>query len=109
VAGSHNNINVLNWSLVFNRLMEDIAPKVSYEINDNAYDEPYYLVDGIYPDWTTLVKTISNPQTEKYTSFAEVQEACGEDVERAFGVLQDWWFILRHPARTYSLYSSDHA
>jgi lipopolysaccharide biosynthesis glycosyltransferase len=54
----------------------------------NAYDKPYYLVDGIYPDWTTLVKTIHNPQIEKEKRFFKMQEACRKDVERTFGVLQ---------------------
>ncbi|KAK1694725.1 hypothetical protein QYE76_011422 [Lolium multiflorum] len=48
-----------------NRLMQGKAPRVSYEVNGNEYDKPYYLADGIYPDWATLVKTVRNPNSEK--------------------------------------------
>ncbi|KAK1645042.1 hypothetical protein QYE76_062847 [Lolium multiflorum] len=84
-------------------LMQGKAPRVSYEVNGNEYDKPYYLVDGIYPDWATLVKTVCNPNSEKTRRFAEMQEACRKDVERRFGVLQARWAIVRHPARTWSL------
>ncbi|KAK1646445.1 hypothetical protein QYE76_064250 [Lolium multiflorum] len=84
-----------------NRLMQGKAPRVSYEINGNAYDKPYYLADGIYPDWATLVKTVRNPNSEKARRFAKMQEA--KDVERGFGVLQARWAIVRHLARTWSL------
>nr|XP_051190779.1 uncharacterized protein LOC127304113 [Lolium perenne] len=40
------------------RLMQDKTPRVSYEVNGNEYDKPYYLADSIYPDWATLVKTV---------------------------------------------------
>ena len=48
----------------------------------------YYLVDGIYPQWATFVKTITNYQGYKKKYFAKAQEAVRKDVERAFGVLQ---------------------
>ncbi|KAK1665674.1 hypothetical protein QYE76_053833 [Lolium multiflorum] len=73
--------------------MQGKAPRVSYEINGNAYDKPYYLADGIYPDWATLVKTVRNPNSEKTRRFAKMQEACRKDVERGFGVLQAWWVM----------------
>ncbi|KAK1627999.1 hypothetical protein QYE76_002314 [Lolium multiflorum] len=76
-------------------LMQGKAPRVSYEVNGNAYDKPYYLADGIYPDWVTLVKTIRNPNPEKTRSFAKMKEACRKDVERGFGVLQARWAIVR--------------
>ncbi|KAK1691953.1 hypothetical protein QYE76_008650 [Lolium multiflorum] len=84
-------------------LMQGKAPRVSYEVNGNAYDKPYYLADGIYPDWATLVKTVRNPNSEKTRRFAKMQEACRKDVERGFDVLQARWAIVCHPARTWSL------
>ncbi|KAK1601704.1 hypothetical protein QYE76_018398 [Lolium multiflorum] len=80
-----------------------IPPRMSYEINGNAYDKPYYLADGIYPDWATLVNTVRNPNSEKTRRFTKMQEACRKDVERGFGVLQARWAIVRHPVRTWSL------
>ncbi|KAK9985346.1 hypothetical protein SO802_030297 [Lithocarpus litseifolius] len=59
----------------------------------------YYLTDGIYPKWATFVKTIPAPQEQKYKLFAAAQEACRKDVERAFGVLQAHFAIVRGPAR----------
>jgi hypothetical protein len=48
------------------------------------------------------VKTIREPADEKNRRFAKRQEACRKDVERAFGVLQSRWAIVRHPTRTRS-------
>nr|XP_034580678.1 uncharacterized protein LOC117843998 [Setaria viridis] len=59
----------------------------------------YYLADGIYPSWATIVKSIPDPQGNKKKYFATAQEACRKDVERAFGVLQSCFAIVRGPAR----------
>ncbi|KAM5583103.1 hypothetical protein ABKV19_003162 [Rosa sericea] len=99
LRGSHNDINVLEHSPLFADLREGRAPPITYKINDHEYTMGYYLADGIYPSWATFVKTIPCPQGEKAKNFAKAQEGCRKDVERAFGVLQARFAIVRGPAR----------
>ena len=44
------------------------------------------------------MKTISEPRGNKQSHFATMQEAARKDVERAFGVLQARWGIVRSAA-----------
>ena len=67
--------------------------------NRTQYNMGYYLADDIYPDFVTFVKTISMPQGEKRKLFAQRQESARKDVERAFGVLQSRFAIIRGPSR----------
>ncbi|GJS36528.1 ALP1-like protein isoform X1 [Tanacetum coccineum] len=60
VSGANNDINVVHQSPLFNDLKERKASEVPYLVNDVTYPWGYYLVDGIYPEWSTFVKTISN-------------------------------------------------
>ena len=59
----------------------------------------YYLADGIYPKWATLVQAIPNPRNDAEKLFTLHQEAYWKDIESAFGVLQSWWKIISEPAR----------
>ena len=58
----------------------------------------YYLADDIYPKWVIFVKTIPSLQGQKRKLFAIAEEAYRKDVERAFGVLQARFAIVRGPA-----------
>jgi hypothetical protein len=100
MAGSNDDTIVLHRSLVFSMLIECTAPQISYVINGNPYDKGYYLADGIYPSWSTFVKTACNPADEECKRFAKEQEGSRKDVERLFGVLQSRWAIVWYPART---------
>ncbi|KAI3681180.1 hypothetical protein L6452_35965 [Arctium lappa] len=99
VAGSNNDINVLNQSTLFNDVLQGYSPDVKFIVNGTEYTKGYYLADGIYPEWATIVKSFSCPQDLKRKKFKEMQEAARKDVERAFGVLQSRWAIIRRAAR----------
>ncbi|XP_020415531.1 uncharacterized protein LOC109948044 [Prunus persica] len=65
VVGSNNDINVLARSLLFNDVVNGVSPHIQYVVSGNEYNLGYYLADGIYPGWATLVKMISQPDTPK--------------------------------------------
>ncbi|XP_020271452.1 uncharacterized protein LOC109846616 [Asparagus officinalis] len=60
--GFNNDINVLEASHLFAKLAEGIAPHAHYVIQGKHYNMGYYLADGIYPKWSTLVQTIHDPR-----------------------------------------------
>ncbi|CAL2236484.1 unnamed protein product [Prunus armeniaca] len=88
VAGSQNDLNVLGQSLVFNDVLGGQCPNITYQVNNTVYQTGYYLADGIYRRWTTFVKSILNPRSQKQKLFAIYQEGYRKDVERCFGILQ---------------------
>ncbi|GJU50577.1 ALP1-like protein isoform X1, partial [Tanacetum coccineum] len=45
VAGANNNLTVLNHSLLFDDLLDDIPPVVSYKVNGVTFEKGYYLAD----------------------------------------------------------------
>ena len=99
MPGSNNDINVLESSPLFANLANGIAPPANYTILGKNYNMGYYLADGIYPKWSTLVQTIHEPRGPKKKLFASTQESCRKDVECAFGVLQSRFAIVAGPAR----------
>jgi hypothetical protein len=49
------------------------------------------------------MQTIHEPQREKRSHFAKMQEGARKNVERAFGVLQSRWRIVKNPCRQWEL------
>uniref|UniRef100_A0A0D3C1T8 DDE Tnp4 domain-containing protein n=1 Tax=Brassica oleracea var. oleracea TaxID=109376 RepID=A0A0D3C1T8_BRAOL len=93
-----NYINVLDRSPVFDEIINGQAPQVTFFVNGSEYHLAYYLTDGIYPKWATFIQSIPIPQGPKARLFAQHQEAVRKDVERAFGVLQARFAIVKNPA-----------
>ncbi|KAJ0432350.1 putative harbinger transposase-derived protein [Helianthus annuus] len=101
-AGSNNDINVFHSSPIFNDIVDGVAPGQVFYVNDQEYKYGYYLSDGIYPEWGTIVKAFSHPHDDKRKLFTKKQESARKDIERAFGVLKKRWAIIFNPARMWA-------
>uniref|UniRef100_A0A0D3BP35 DDE Tnp4 domain-containing protein n=1 Tax=Brassica oleracea var. oleracea TaxID=109376 RepID=A0A0D3BP35_BRAOL len=95
--GTLNDINVLDRSPVFDDIIKDLVPQVTFSVNGRKYHLAYYLTDGIYPKLATFIQSIPIPQGPKARLFAQHQEAVRKDVECAFGVLQVRFAIVKNP------------
>ena len=76
--GSLNDLNVLDKSSIVGSLLSgDLALKSpdNYMINGTERDWLYFLVDGIYPEWSIFVNTYSKPTQAKRKKFARKQES----------------------------------
>ncbi|GJT91056.1 RNA-directed DNA polymerase, eukaryota [Tanacetum coccineum] len=101
--GQNNDLNVLYGSSLFDDELADTAPKCPFVVNGHTYRKCYYLADGVYPAWSTFVKTLSVARDGKTLKFKRVQDSARKDIERAFRVLQGRWGIIRQPARAYQI------
>jgi hypothetical protein len=88
---SLNDINVLHRSNLFDRLASGDGAACNCKVNGHDYTMGYYLANDTYLSWATFVKTVPTPQNKERAEFANAQEACQNDIERAFGVLQAWF------------------
>lgn len=87
--GSLNDINLMDSSpTTASILAGTFSPRFSYLVHGTSRSLPYYLADGIYPNWSIFVKTTKTPANNEEERFSNAQEAVRKDVERAFGVLQ---------------------
>ncbi|XP_018466280.2 uncharacterized protein LOC108837759 [Raphanus sativus] len=98
-SGTMNDLNILDRSPVFDDIINGIAPQVNFNVNGREYHLAYYLTDGIYPKWATFIQSIRLPQGEKNKLFAKKQESVRKDVERAFGVLQARFAVVKNPSK----------
>ncbi|XP_021766271.1 uncharacterized protein LOC110730753 [Chenopodium quinoa] len=102
IPRSCNDLNVLYRYPVFDDVLHGRAPPIHFTVNDHEYNLGYYLADGIYPKWATFIQGITLPQLQKDKLFANKQAAARKDVERAFGVLQARFAVLRQPSLAFN-------
>ncbi|XP_021995599.2 uncharacterized protein LOC110892757 [Helianthus annuus] len=102
VVGLCNDINVFEQSPLLEDCISGRALKASFYANGNYYPHGYYLCDGIYPRYSIVVKTFSDPIDEKIAYFKKVQESSRKDIERCFWVLKQRWQYLRNPCRAWT-------
>ncbi|KAI3800084.1 hypothetical protein L1987_35392 [Smallanthus sonchifolius] len=102
VAGANNDINVLNQSPIFDDMINGTAPDSSFELRGSHYKRGYYLADGIYPEYATIVKSLTCPKGIKRNNYKKAHEAARKDIERAFCLLKNKWHIIERPARSWS-------
>src|SRR3954465_11239059 len=79
-----------------------LPPGTSSSIGTSTTKDTIWQTTSIQ-DGRYFVKTISKPVPGgKHAHFAKCQEACRKDVERAFGVLQSRFVVVRYPCQTWS-------
>jgi hypothetical protein len=80
-------------------LLAGSAWGVKFEIGGNLYKYPYYLVDGIYSLWSTLIQPKKLVSQDQATSlFTKRQDSCRKDIEQDFGILKGQFQIVSKPA-----------
>ena len=97
--GSLNDINILQRSPLLRAVYNGTMPSANFNINGNFYNHGYWLADGIYPELSIFVTGFRVPNNLLDQNFTSWQESTRKDIERAFGVLQARWAILKNPAR----------
>ncbi|GKE76038.1 PXMP2/4 family protein 4-like protein, partial [Tanacetum coccineum] len=66
------------------------APEIPFVANDVTYPWGYYLCDGMYPEWVSFVKSVTNLADDEYKRlrYKRMHERTRKYVERAFGALK---------------------
>jgi hypothetical protein len=103
IAGSGNEINVFQRSLVFAKFVEGNTLECNNEIIDHQCSKVYYIVIDIYPRWVTFVNTMYNPIGSAQSFFAAQHDVCTKDVEWIFCMLKSCFVIIRCLAHTWAL------
>ncbi|XP_057793673.1 uncharacterized protein LOC131010251 [Salvia miltiorrhiza] len=97
--GDQGEPTLILKSPLFSDVLDGTAAPVIFEANRHYYQMGYYLCDGLYPEWCCFVKSppmVTNPNEAR---FKKMQQSAQKDVERAFGVLQARWKIIRSSAQ----------
>ena len=105
-AGSLNDINIWEQSPLLTSFVDGTFTRsVDFEffINDRSFTKLFMLADGIYPELSRVAKTVDEPRGHGKKLYAKWQESCRKDIERAFGVLQRKFQVLKRPIEQWFL------
>jgi hypothetical protein len=103
--GSMNDINVWDNSPLHKAYVNGAFSSIDFEfhIGGSRFTKLWVLVDGIYPKLARFVQTISVPLGRQWKQFVAWQESAQKDIERAFGVLQGKFHVVRYPIQKWDL------
>jgi Plant transposon protein len=98
--GTMNDVNVWDQSSLLRAFVDGTFTKLidfPFRIGNKTFNRLWVLADGIYPELSRFVKTISVPLSKLHRQYSAWQEACRKAVERAFGIMQRKFQILTRP------------
>jgi hypothetical protein len=103
--GSVNDITITWRSPMVTAFANGSFPPAgfTYTLQGRTGFRPYFLADGIYPEWPLFLKTIPTPSTPKAKLFVKKQESYRKEVECTFGILRARWHILQRPSLIFSI------
>lgn len=99
--GSFNDINILHCSPLFADVRAGTFPPAQPAVDIDRFSLTwfYWLVDGIFPQWSRFVSAYRDFSTPKERAFNSRQEGVRKFVERAFGVPFKRFNVLYLPSR----------
>lgn len=105
LPGAFNDLNILEVSNHFNRVLAGEFPQVepSYTLSGEVFNWYYYLTDGIFPAWKIFIKSVQEAGTARLTWYKARQEGARKCVERLFGVLFRRFKIMFIPSEIWSV------
>jgi Plant transposon protein len=98
--GTLNDINIWDQSSLMRGFIDGTYTRTvdfPFRIADKTFQRVWLMVDGIYPELSRFVKTMTVPISNAEKIFVKWQESCRKSVERSFGILQRKFMILSRP------------
>ena len=104
-VGTMNDINIWDSSMLHKALHDGTFEKNDFPfvIGGETFNKLWFLTDGIYPELSRFVKTISEPLNKWEALYSLWQESSRKDVERGYGVLKKKFGFLTHPFQMYDV------
>ena len=101
--GTMNDRTIWDQSSLLLSFLDGSFPNFPFSIAGEQFNQLWFLVDGIYPEASRFVLSIKQPNDPLAATYAKWQEGARKDVERAFGVLQRKFQVLRKPLENWFL------